>query len=339
MAYFSKKFILQMDASGTALGAVLSQETDGIWQPVAYASRTLNAQEQKASSIYELECLAVLFSTDKFCKYIEHQEFVQETDNQALSWLLSHPRQLGKIGRWVVKISALKFEVRHIRGTQNIVADALSQIFEPSTVEKPSPITCHLTLTDFPLAFRDLKQLQLQDTELADICSKLQRGDKIDNYVLFKGTLYWCTRKRCGLRLVLPTAARAMVFSYLHNSPLGGHLGVNKTISKIHAHFAWKGMDSEIQSKVRACHTCFLSKPAQNTRLGLLSSEVAQTPMQKKFIDYMGKFPRSKAGNTVILVCVDAISKFVWLIPLREATSKATVKALKERIFYIFSIP
>jgi len=77
----------------------------------------LSSQERKASSTYELECLVVLFGTKKFRKYIKHQEFILEMDNLALPWLLSHPWQLGKIGRWVVKISMLKFQVRHIRGT------------------------------------------------------------------------------------------------------------------------------------------------------------------------------------------------------------------------------
>jgi hypothetical protein len=49
----------------------------------------LSAQERKASSTYELECLAVLFGTEKFRKHIELQDFILETDNQALSWLLS----------------------------------------------------------------------------------------------------------------------------------------------------------------------------------------------------------------------------------------------------------
>jgi hypothetical protein len=75
MADFNNKFILQTDVSGVALGAVLSQETDGVRQPIAYVSRTLSAQEQKASSIYELECLAVLFGTDKFIKYLD-KEFI-----------------------------------------------------------------------------------------------------------------------------------------------------------------------------------------------------------------------------------------------------------------------
>jgi hypothetical protein len=65
-------------------------------------------------------------------------------------------------------------------------------------------------------------------------------------------------------------------------------------------------MENDIRSRVRAYHTCALSKPEQNSRLGMLASEVAQRPMQKIFIDYVGKLPRSKAGNTAILVCMDA---------------------------------
>ena len=64
MANVSDKCLLQTDVSGVALGAVLSQERNGVRQPIAYASRTLSAQERKASCIYELECLAVLFGTE-----------------------------------------------------------------------------------------------------------------------------------------------------------------------------------------------------------------------------------------------------------------------------------
>jgi len=102
-----------------------------------------------------------------------------------------------------------------------------------------------------------------------------------------------------------------MVFANFHESQLGGHLGVFKTTNKIRSHFIWKGMDKDIRSRVRACQTCALSKLAQNSRWGLLASEVAQRPMQKIFIHYMGKLPKSKAGNTAIFGCVDAFSKFV----------------------------
>jgi hypothetical protein len=118
-----------------------------------------------------------------------------------------------------------------------------------------------------------------------------------------------------------------MLNTYKYDSPLDGHLGVFKTLSKIREHFIWRAIDKEVRDKVRQCHTCSLSKPAQNTRFGLLSSDVAQRPLQKLFIDFVGKFPRSKPGNTGILVCVDAFSKFIWMIPVREGTTRATVKA------------
>jgi hypothetical protein len=317
---------------------VLSQEFDGVRQHIAYASRTLSAQERKAS-VYELECLAVLFGKEKFRKYIEHQEFILETDNVALFWLLSLPRQLEKTGRWATNISALKFQVRHIRGTQNIVDDTLSRMFDSSPAEESTLASCNLTLTNFPLAFHDFKQLQLQNPELVDIRNRLGQGGRIDHHHLSKGLLYWHFRKGRSQKLVVPESARPMIFAYFHDSSLSGHLGVFKTLSKIREHFMWKGMDKEVRDKVRQCHTCSLSKPTQNTRFGLLSSDVAQRLLQKLCIDLVGKFPRSKAGNTSILVSVDAFSKFVWMIAVRESSTRATIKALEERIFPIFSVP
>ena len=212
----------------------------------------------------------MLLGTEKFRKYIEHQEFILETYNQALSWLLSHPWKLGKIDSWVVKLSALKFHVRHIRGTQSIVADTLSRMFDAPLPEAPNPKVCHLTLTSFPLAFQELGHLQREDPMLAGIIAKLERGDNVQNYSLSRGTLYCRASTRRGQKLVVPAAAIPMVFAYFHDSPLGGHLGFSKTINKIRSQFIWKGMDKDIRSRVRACHMCALSKPAQNSRLGLL---------------------------------------------------------------------
>jgi len=229
------------------LGAVPSQERNGVRQPIAYASRTLSAQERKSSSTYELECLAVLFGTEKFRKYIEHRDFILETDNQALSWLLSHPRQLRKIGRWVLKISALKFEVRHVRGTQNIVADTLSRMFDSPTSDSANQVESHLVLTEFPLAFQELAQLQREGSKFSGIVIQLEKGDMVDGYILSKGILYCRPKKRVDPKLVVSTAAIRMVFAYFHEPQLGGHLGVFKTISKIRSQFIWKGMDKDMR--------------------------------------------------------------------------------------------
>jgi hypothetical protein len=89
MVDFSHSFILQTDVSGGALVAVLSQNHQGIQLPIACASGALMAQEKRASSVYELECLAVVFGIENFSPYIDHWKFNLETDYQVLLWPLS----------------------------------------------------------------------------------------------------------------------------------------------------------------------------------------------------------------------------------------------------------
>jgi hypothetical protein len=113
---------------------------------------------------------------------------------------------------------------------------------------------------------------------LAGVVAQLEKGENVGNYCLSKGTLYCRSRSGREPNLVVPAAATSMVFTYFHESPLGGHLGVFKTISKISSQFIWDGIARDIRWWVRACQVCALSKPAQISLWGLLASEVAQRP-------------------------------------------------------------
>ena len=126
----------------------------------------------------------------------------------------------------------------------------------------------------------------------------------VEIYILSKGQLYCRAKKRGDQKIVVPTAAIAMIFAYFHESQLGGHLGVFKTKRKISSEFIWKGMDKDICSSVRACQSGALSKPAQNCHWGLVGSDVAQRPIQKIIRDHVGKLPRGKVGNTAIFLSV-----------------------------------
>ncbi|KAJ4425473.1 hypothetical protein ANN_28089 [Periplaneta americana] len=134
MADFQRPFILQNDACGSAVAAVLMQETEDGCRPTTYASRTLTDQERQ-NWIYELEALAVLFGVEKFRLYLEHVEFRLQVDNQALCRVLAHPRNSGRLARWAMRLYAFRLTVEHIRGTQNIIADSLSRMFEGYTDE------------------------------------------------------------------------------------------------------------------------------------------------------------------------------------------------------------
>jgi len=227
-------------------------------------------------------------------------------------------------------------QVSSCLGYANFVVDTLSIKYESPTSDLVEQVESYLVLTDFPLAFQELTQLQREEFALAGIVTQLEKGDTVGGYTLSKGILYCRCTKRGDPKLAVPTAAIPMVFAYFHSSQPVRYLGFFKTISKISSKFIWKGMEKDIGSRVRACHTCALSKPAQNSRWGWLASDVAQRPFHKILIDNVGKVPRSKAGNTAILFCVDAFSMFVWMVPVREATTRTTIKALHENIFGSF---
>ncbi|KAL7726635.1 hypothetical protein ACLKA6_010500 [Drosophila palustris] len=62
-------------------------------------------------------------------------------------------------------------------------------------------------------------------------------------------------------------------------------------------------------------------------------------PAQKLYLDFLGKYPRSRHGNAYILIALDHMTKFVWLRAIPKATTLATVKILKEDIFVHFGVP
>ena len=78
---FNKQFIVQTDASLTAIGGVLSQINDqGEEHPVAYCSRTLNPAERNYT-VTERECLAVIYLYQQFRVYLHGTKFKVFTDH------------------------------------------------------------------------------------------------------------------------------------------------------------------------------------------------------------------------------------------------------------------
>ena len=79
------EFVLQTDASGVGLGAVLSVKRDGEELPVAFYSRKLQPRERRYCAT-ELEGLAVVDSVRHFDAYLVTHPFVVETDHKAWSF-------------------------------------------------------------------------------------------------------------------------------------------------------------------------------------------------------------------------------------------------------------
>ena len=135
---FDRPFILETDASGEGLGAVLCQmqDHDSLIHPIAYASRTLSRSE-KNYTITELETLAVVWAVSNFRTYLYAHDVTVYTDNSAVRAVLETPNPSGKHARWWSKVyeSGLKtIKIIYRPGKTNVNADALSR----SPVDPPA---------------------------------------------------------------------------------------------------------------------------------------------------------------------------------------------------------
>lgn len=339
---FSKTFCLSSDASGVGLGAQLAQEYNGVLLPVAYASRPLTKHETNKDTM-ELECSAVIFGLQKFQQYLEHRPFKLQTDSSSLNWLLNHPRQVGKIARWISFINSFKFTSEHIRGDINHVPDLLSRMYEgdqPTEVQiqnqKPEDPPMVGVLQKIPEVFKDIAEHQREDPELLKI---IKSKNRCPQYSVREGILMHQSPTQNSPRIVVPTNLYDMLFKYYHTSTSFPHAGIKRTLQHINKHFWGQNLPKIIADKVRSCVLCQRSKQAPNTKVGKLSSEIVTRPWEKICIDFTGPMPRSKMGNKYILTVVDSFSKFTVLLPCKNQTAQTTVNLLTKHVFSHFGFP
>ena len=126
---FDRPFILSTDASLDGIGAVLSQVPVGEERarPIAFASKSLS-RSQANYPAHRLEFLALKWSVcDKFSHWLKGHKFTVWTDNNPLTYIMTKPKLDACEQRWVSKLAPYSFEIKHVPGKLNVVADALSR--------------------------------------------------------------------------------------------------------------------------------------------------------------------------------------------------------------------
>lgn len=327
MPDFNFPFILHTDASDVGIGGVLVQGDGEEERVIGFMSHKLSSAQRKYSTT-ERECLAVLLAIEHFRPYIEGSRFTVVTDHSSLIWLRNLKDPAGRLGRWILKLQQYNCKIIHRKGKFNVVPDALSRAFvcELSIVEDdwtsdPWYNDLMSKIVAEPIKFPDF---QVRDKQIYKHCGK-KDSFKLETYE-------W--------RLLVPNNLRLKVLKENHDDPSASHFGYYKTLNRVQESYYWPKMVKEIAEYVKKCDACKANKsPTYVVRHEMGESKPLTEPWRVLAIDYLGPLPRSKLGNNVLFVALDCFTKFIILVPVRKADTKAVIKILEERVFCKFGVP
>jgi hypothetical protein len=315
---FKKTFQVKCDASGYAIGAVLSQED----RPVAYFSEKLDEAKLKYST-YDKEFYAIIQALKKWRHYLIPKEFLLYIDNHTLQFVSQQEKLNQKHAKWVEYMQNFTFVIKHISGTANKVADALSrkclllQEFRVKTLGFENMKDMYARYVDFGEAYEATENPVLRD-----------RSPWID-YMIQEGLLF-----RSNQLCIPKCSMRENLLKEKHSGGLVGHFGHEKTFAKLRESYFFPGMRADVKRFIERCRICQHSK-GRKQNVGLYQPlPIPEIPWEAISMDFLLGLLRTQRGVDSIFVVVDRFSKMAHFIPCQK-TSDATYIAnlfLKEVI-------
>lgn len=325
---------IQCDASGEAIGAVLSQDHGAGFQPVAYESRKLTPAE-KNYPVHEQELLAVIHALAVWRHYLEGIHFKCITDHHTLKYINSQPSLSKRQVRWVEKLQEYDIEIEYRPGRFNIVADALSRRPHKAL----NAITSASCTQDLLATIRDALK---NDPTFIKTLEDITRGQPVEN-VMIDGSGIMYDTSQDQPRVYVPDNAelQAKILHEFHDVPTSAHFGVDKTLEHIGRHFTWPSMRKTVEAYVRGCDGCQRHKALNAKPMGQLQPlPIPDEKWSTITMDLITKLPKTKTGLDAIVVFVDKLTKMVHYAPT-HSTVKAPelAKIFIERVVRLHGVP
>ncbi|CAJ2661993.1 unnamed protein product [Trifolium pratense] len=316
---FHKPFILETDASGVGIGAVLHQDN----HPIAYFSKKLVPRNQKKSAYFR-EMLAIAEAIAKFRHYLLGHRFIIRTDQKSLRSLMDQSLQTPEQQEWLHKFLGYDFVIEYKPGKENLAADALSRLMTLAWSEPQYNFT------------QQVKEAIQQDDNLLEIIQKCLQGLAPTNYTVREGILYW------KHRMVIPPKATLIqqILEEFHTSPIGGHAGMTRTLARIKSQFYWSAMKKDIFDYVQNCLVCQQAKTTNTLLAGLLQPlPIPSQVWEDIAMDFITSLPLS-FGYTTIMVVVDRLTKYAHFIAMKtDYTSKSVAEAFMHNVVKLHGMP
>ena len=320
------------------LGAVLCQQnSQGILQPVAFASRGLQDNERNYSA-FLIEMSAIVFAIQHWHTYLYGRFFFVYCDHKPIEKLSTvHKKTLSRLQELMLEYN---FELKYNPGCNNGPADALSR----------NPLTALGTETDVPLAQAEdpfceammkflVSKILPVDPTLKAMVKRHATSCSISN----DGTLlFHLERSKFPSRtvIVVPLSFQMPLIRAAHCSKFSGHLGVFKTVNRLFINYWWPGLQDQVTHFIKECETCQLSKTPPNFKREVLPSQplpILDAFNQRVHIDTIGKMRGTR--NPWLLVMTCAFSKYVVAVPIQRRDAETQAQAIFENWVCKFGSP
>ncbi|CAG2242618.1 unnamed protein product [Mytilus edulis] len=161
-----------------------------------------------------------------------------------------------------------------------------------------------------------VKELQQNDVNLRQIINYLENGIlphlqrdarrlilRSADYSLMNNLLFHTRNAKCKrtsdhmpkYQLALPNILIRPTMEIFHDSPMGGHGGIQNTIDLISEHFYFDKLPSLVTEYVKSCHDCQSRKMTKaHTKTGIISYRTPSGPFQIWQVDLYGPLPISQ---------------------------------------------
>ncbi|CCO35566.1 hypothetical protein RSOLAG1IB_11470 [Rhizoctonia solani AG-1 IB] len=334
----SKPYFLETNASGVAMGAILSQRLDDRrLHPITYMSKSFNDAERNYDT-HDKELLAIIKAFEEWQIFLEGtlQPITVFTNHHNLEYWQKSQSFNRRHACWQLYLANFNFEIHFWPKKQSGKPDALSRradhadIPPKAEVMIPDELFANIAKEeqDGPLQSQ-IKDKQCRDPSLDDIIEfltvkqenappsirKAYSDYRLDNKILLFQD-----------KILVPDndGLKREILKLYHDLPLVGHPGQQQTLELVSQYYTWPGKKGWIKTYVESCDTCQRMRRAKPPSLLLKPLGVPPSPFHTISYDFITGFPKSKGMDT-ILVVIDSFTKFGHFIPM---SSKATARDL-----------
>jgi hypothetical protein len=354
-------YVVNTDASGFAVGAVLQQDQGHGLQPIAFLSKKMLDAETRYP-VHEQELLAVIHALTAWRHYLLGSRFkvIVRTDHKSLQHFKTQPQLSGRQSRWKDVIADFDFDIEYILGKENVVADGLSRRPDHQVIrmhssdllttgaaaptataaaaasaaaEEVAPIVHQLSVVQTrAAAWTSAVQLEQQirdaaqtDAKYAELLAQPAEALQRLGLRVSKSVLLR------GSRVYVPSDAKlkTSILAECHDAKLSGHLGSQKTLEQVQRRFYWPGLEDDVKSYVTSCDACQRNKPSHQKKMGLLQPlPVPERPWQWVSMDLIVALPRTRSGYDAIVVFVCRLTKMKHYVPAVTAVTAPKLAAI-----------